>query len=143
MSTPPRVLMGFDFGTKRIGVAVGQDLTGSATPVESVAVTQGKPDWSAITRLISEWSPQALVVGLPFRLDGAEFDLTKAARRFSQQLSGRYRLPVHTLDERLSSHAAERIPAGRPGKRGSIDALAAQIILQTWLAQSPKEGHPP
>lgn len=131
-------LLGFDYGTRRIGVAVGQKLTHSATPLVTLATRDSKPDWEAITRLIKEWQPGALVVGVPLG-GGGERPVARAARRFSLQLQQRYGLPVHTVDERLSSHAAQRAsPKGRrrAGSKSAIDHLAAQVILQTWLDET-------
>ncbi|MEO5573292.1 MAG: Holliday junction resolvase RuvX [Gammaproteobacteria bacterium] len=144
MNQALQTLMGFDYGAKRIGVAVGQELTRTATPLETVTVTNAKPDWAAITRLITSWQPGALVVGLPFNEDGSEHDVTRAARRFGQQLQGRYHLPVHTVDERLSSFAAEHMPrphgASPRHSKQTLDKVAAQVILQAWLERSPHEG---
>lgn len=136
MSEQPQIFLGFDYGTKRIGVAVGQQLTRSASPLETLAVKDG-PDWAAITRLISTWKPSALIVGLPLNLDGTEHALSAAARRFSNQLHGRYNLPVHTVDERLSSYTAQhRAVTWRSGRsKENIDEIAAQIILEAWLMQ--------
>jgi len=136
VSKHPRVLLGFDFGSKRIGVAVGQELTGTATAVETLSSPDGGPDWAGITRLIEQWQPDALVVGLPFNLDGSEHETTRLARRFGNRLAGRYNLPVFTIDERLSSVEAERI-LGEQGRfdKEEVDKLAAQIILESWLAQ--------
>jgi putative holliday junction resolvase len=131
-----KVLLGFDFGSKRIGVAVGQELTRTATALETLNSRDGGPDWDGISRLINEWQPDALVVGLPFNLDGSEHETTRLARRFGNRLTGRYNLPVFTIDERLSSVEAERIleEQGRFDKE-EVDKLAAQIILESWLAQ--------
>jgi len=126
--------MGFDYGSKRIGVAVGQTLTATARPLAIVLVKNQQIDWARITALIQEWQPDALVVGLPKHADGSDSTSTVAARRFSRQLQGRYQLPVHTIDERLSSvAAAERISPKGKGK--DLDAVAAQIILETWLSE--------
>ena len=132
----PRVLLGFDFGSKRIGVAVGQELTGTATALETITSPDGGPDWKGISRLIEEWQPDALVVGLPFNLDGSEHETTRLAQRFGNRLAGRYNLPVFTIDERLSSVEAERM-LGEQGRfdKEEVDKLAAQIILESWLAQ--------
>ncbi len=131
------VLLGFDYGKKRIGVAVGQTLTRTATPLTTITVHNGRPDWETITRLLAEWKPLALVVGHPCNMDGSEHELTKAARRFGNQLAGRYNLPVHSVDERLTSFEAEMElrSEGRRGKQ-AIDPVAARLILQTWL-----DGH--
>lgn len=136
----PRTFLGFDYGLKRIGVAAGQDLTATTTPLEAVRATDGIPDWEAISRLIETWRPDALIVGIPYHMDGAEHDMTRAARRFGNRLRERYRLPVFLVDERLSSVAAEEMlgaPKKRRAKTGkqTVDTLAAQIILQTWFAE--------
>ena len=133
-------LLGFDFGSKRIGVAIGQTLTASARPLVTLNNRDGAPDWQAIGALIEQWQPVALVVGLPLNMDGSEHEMTRAARRFGNRLAGRYNLPVHHVDERLTSiEAEERL--SEMGKRdydkGEIDRLAAQSILQTWLEQQP------
>ncbi len=130
-------LLGFDYGRRRIGVAVGQRLTRSATPLTTIRARDGKPDWPAVTRLIEEWKPGALVVGIPYHMDGAEQDMTHAARRFCRQLEGRYHLPVHPADERLSSWVVESRLSAREQAGTDIDPLAAQIILQDWLQQEP------
>lgn len=132
----PRVLLGFDFGSKRIGVAVGQELTGTASALETLNCPDGGPDWNGISRLIEAWQPDALVLGLPFNLDGSEHETTRLARRFGNRLTGRYNLPVFTIDERLSSVEAERL-LGEQGHfdKEEVDKLAAQIILESWLAQ--------
>jgi putative Holliday junction resolvase len=133
-------LLGFDFGLQRIGVAVGQQLTGTATALATVRSRNGKPDWDMISGLIRTWRPDALVVGLPLHADGSESGFTRNVKCFISQLEDRFKLPVHPMDERLSSHAA----AQREGEgkhtlesRG-IDAIAAKEILQSWL-QSKNE----
>ncbi|MCW8919020.1 MAG: Holliday junction resolvase RuvX [Gammaproteobacteria bacterium] len=141
MSGRPRTLLGFDFGTRRIGVAVGQELTRTATALVTLTSRDGGPDWAAIGRLIEEWQPAALVVGLPLNLDGSESESSRLARRFGNRLAGRYNLPVFTVDERLSSSEAEALLAER-GRfdKADIDKLAAQLILQGWLeANNGKE----
>lgn len=134
MSAQPRTLLGFDFGTKRIGVAVGQELTHTARALTTLNSRDGGPDWARIARLIAEWQPDALVVGLPLNLDGSESESSRLARRFGNRLTGRYNLPVFTADERLSSNEAEVI-LGEQGSfnKADIDKLAAQLILQSWL----------
>lgn len=127
------VVIGFDFGLKRIGVAVGQTITQTASPVDIVNSRDGRPDWDHITQLFETWQPDAIVVGLPMRLDGSEQALTQPARKFGQRLSGRYQRPVHYIEEQLSSIEAEN----RDIKRQHIDDHAAQIILQNWLQALP------
>ena len=133
MTAEPITLLAFDYGEKRIGIAVGQTLTGTATPLDTIRVTRAKPDWAAIGRVLARWQPHALVVGLPLNMDGTEQDLTRAARRFARQLEGRFSLEVHLVDERLSTREArERL--AREGRYEEEDhAVAAQVILEGWL----------
>jgi len=131
-----RTLLAFDFGTFRIGVAVGQTVTGTATPLATVRVRDATPDWPAIARMIEEWRPDALVVGLPLRMDGDEQPMSRAARRFARQLEGRYRLPVHMADERLSTkEARSRMVAARQKLERADDPMAARVILEGWLME--------
>jgi putative Holliday junction resolvase len=132
-------LLGFDFGLQRIGVAVGQEITGTATALTTVRSRNGKPDWDMITDLIRAWRPDALVVGLPLHADGGESEFTRRVKRFIRQLEDRYKLPVHPMDERLSSYAAaKRVDEGkRELKSRDLDAVAAKEILESWL-QSEK-----
>jgi len=134
-----QTLLSFDYGRRRIGVAVGQRLTRSATPLTTVRARDGKPDWPAVSRLIEEWKPGALVVGIPYHMDGAEQEMTHAARRFCRQLEGRYRLPVHQAEERLSSWVVESRLSAREQASTDIDAMSAQVILQDWLQQEPND----
>ncbi|MDX1653779.1 MAG: Holliday junction resolvase RuvX [Candidatus Competibacteraceae bacterium] len=134
-----RTLLGFDHGRLRIGVAVGQELTGTARPLVTLAARQQRPDWEGIGRLIEEWHPQLLVVGLPRHADGSDSDSTRAARRFANQLQGRFRLPVECIDERLSSREAEarlREEHHRSPRPGELDRLAAALILESWFNRS-------
>ncbi len=127
------ILLGFDYGRKRIGVAVGQQLTQSATPLMTLQARNGEPDWTVVTSLIKEWNPEALVVGIPYHMDGMKQDMSKWALRFCRQLEGRYHLPVYKAEERLTSYQAESCMDMKSRKRGDTDPLAAQIILQDWL----------
>jgi len=138
-STAHQTLLGFDYGCKRIGVAVGQQLTRSATALTTVRARDGKPDWPAISHLIEEWQPDALVVGIPYHMDGTEQDMTRAVRRFCRQLEGRYRLPVYQADERLTSYIVESSQPGNGDTHQDIDPLAAQLILQDWLQQKESQ----
>lgn len=122
-------MLAFDYGERRIGVAVGQTISASASPVGVVAARAGKPDWQQLDRLIADWRPDALLVGLPRHLDGTEHELAARVGKFANRLRNRYRLPLHFADERLTSHeASQRAPAGEP-----VDAYAAQVILESWL----------
>jgi putative Holliday junction resolvase len=129
--------LGFDYGEKVIGVAVGSLHTRSAQPLTTVRVLGREPDWAVIGREIEAWKPAALVVGLPSNMDDTPNPLTRAARRFGNQLRTRYNLPVHMVDERLTTLYAKRdlYDAGIPGRRHKrhLDRLAAQHILQSFL----------
>lgn len=137
-------LLGFDFGTRRIGVAVGNRLLGSARPLVTLDSTRG-PVWEAIAQLIREWHPEALVVGIPLTLEGETQPATVAARRFARQLQARFTLPVHDADERMSSmeaHSLLRDKRARGERRqrlrdGDIDSAAAKLILEHWLSENP------
>ena len=136
----PRSVLGFDFGKKRIGIAIGQCLTHTATPLTTLTSRDNKPDWEGIQALINEWRPDALVVGIPCHMDGTEHEMTQAAQRFVRQLEGRHRLPVYTMDERLTSAEAEASLREAPKKKrrrdkAAIDTIAAQVILQSWLEE--------
>lgn len=123
-------LLGFDFGERRIGVATGQTVTRTASALTTLHWGPEAPlPWDRIAALVAEWQPAGLVVGLPLHLDGTESEMAARARRFARQLEGRFGLPVHLVDERLSSWQAEAM-----GRRGEVvDAEAARIILQDWL----------
>jgi putative Holliday junction resolvase len=101
--------MGFDYGSKRIGVAVGQTLTSTASPLAIITVKNQQVDWAQLNALIQEWQPQTLVVGLPKHADGTDNAISEAVYRFCRQLQKRYQLPVQTIDERLSSVAAAEL----------------------------------
>lgn len=130
-----RTLLGFDFGLQRIGIAVGQEITRTATALRTVAAIDGKPDWETITGLVEAWQPAALVVGLPRHADDSAAEITRAVQRFMRQLEGRYHLPVYSMDERLSSRAAGDLGGHQKQELADkgIDAVAARIILQDWL----------
>jgi putative Holliday junction resolvase len=134
-----RTLLGFDYGSKRIGVAVGQELTRSAHGLRTLHNNHSGPDWPAITEIIKEWQPELLVIGMPHNMDDSPHPLADSVVNFGKQLEQRYNLPVVWIDERLSSVEAEAQLAqsgkSRTGKRdkANIDKLAAAIILQTWL----------
>ena len=123
----PLSFLAFDFGIKRIGVATGNTLTRSATPLRTVAA-EGDARFAAIAALLTEWQPDALVVGVPFHPDGAPHDNTERARRFARQLHGRFRLPVHEVDERYSTTEAAS------GGARDLDAASAAIILNQFLS---------
>lgn len=138
-TTKPRTLLGFDFGTRRIGIAIGQEITGTARPLTTLHSRDGSVDWIAVSTLLEQWHPDALVVGLPLHMDGTEHERTRLARRFGNRLHGRYNLPVFMVDERLTSVEAEALLAasGVPAESGETDRVAAQLILQAWLDGKP------
>ncbi len=134
---PDGVYIGFDFGYKRIGVAVGQRLTCSATPLATINAQQGIPDWAIVAKVLSEWTPQALIVGFPTCIDGRELYTTAAAKRFAKELRKRFTLPVHLVDERLSTVEARGQLFAQGGyrkiKQTAVDSVAACVILEQWL----------
>lgn len=131
------VYLGFDFGYKRIGMAVGQRLTGSASPLPTIAATLGVPNWDLIQTLLKQWQPVALVVGLPTCIDDKEQYTTAASKGFARQLRRRFELPVHMVDERLTTKEARAHLFAEGGyrniKKSEIDSIAACIILEQWL----------
>ena len=129
-ASPPSSLLAFDFGSKRIGVAKGHVLLGQAEPLRAITAS-GDARFAAIEKLIREWQPDALVVGVPRHPDGAEHEMTVAARRFGRQLSGRFHLPVHAVDERYTSVEAESLGAR------DVDSTAAALILEQFFREHP------
>lgn len=129
--------LGFDFGMRRIGVAVGQKVTASARPLVTLEAKSGIPVWDKIQRLVDEWRPLALIVGLPLNIDDSEQYITTAARAFAHQLKERFHLSVHLVDERLTTVEARSELFNQGGYRkiqkSAIDSFAAQIILEQWL----------
>ena len=130
-------VLAFDFGTRRIGVAIGNTIVRAARPLATVDSVTTDARFAAIAALIDEWRPDQLIVGVPVHADGAEHAMTARARRFARQLAGRFRLPVIEVDERHTTQAAEASleHAGRGGRSGRErrDEVAAQIILQAWF----------
>ncbi|MCC6202007.1 MAG: Holliday junction resolvase RuvX [Gammaproteobacteria bacterium] len=122
-------LLAFDFGERRIGVAVGQTISASARPLGVVTARAGKPDWTKLDRLIAEWAPDLLLVGLPRHLDGTEHELAARVTKFANRMRQRYRLPLQFVDERLTSYEATQ--RALPGE--ALDPYAAQVILESWL----------
>ena len=135
--------MGFDFGAVRIGVAVGETVTGLAHPLTMIASEPVAQRFEQIGALLAEWQPHQIVVGLPTYLDGAAHEMTQRCRRFGNQLHGRFNLPVAWVDERLSSLEAEQRlqQAGQSARQAktNVDAVAAQILLQQWLDQQKQQ----
>ena len=133
----PRLLLGFDYGMKQIGVAVGQAVTGQARELCILKAQNGVPDWNQVEKLIREWQPDAIVVGLPLNMDGTPSEMSARAEKFARRLNGRFNLPVHTHDERLTTFEAkgQRLAEGqRDGYRQRpVDAIAAALLLEGWL----------
>lgn len=134
-----RSVLSFDFGTKSIGVAIGQELTGTATLLAAIKANDGIPDWSKIEKLVQDWQPQLILVGLPLNMDGTEQPFTARARKFAKRLEERFSLPVILQDERLTTtDARSRIFAEggyRKLTKDRIDSLSAQIIFESWYEQ--------
>ena len=129
---------GFDFGKKKIGLAVGQLTTRTTSPLQTVRSINQKPDWKIFKKLISEWQPVGLVVGISRQSDGSDNPVTPRILKFCRQLEGRYQLPVHQMDELLSTFAAKQMLFDEVNVSAAKlwevqDQLAAQLILQSWL----------
>jgi len=134
----PNVLLGFDFGTKKIGIAVGQTITMTSRPLETIKANNGVPDWERLDKIIQAWQPDALVVGIPLNMDGTEQPLTLKAKNFLNSLKERYAKDVFEIDERLSTKDARDRIFQEGGYKalqdGQVDSVAAQLILQNWLS---------
>lgn len=129
------VVLAFDFGLRRIGVAVGQTVTQSATPLPILRAEKGKPRWEEISELISRWHPTALLVGLPYKMDGREQAISFAARQFAGLLKEKFNLPIYLVDERLTTREAKRrlVESGIKLKDYPVDSFAAKLILEAWM----------
>ena len=142
-----RTVLSFDYGLRRIGVAVGNTLTGTAEALATIDAHDGEPDWRAIGRCVADWRPAAIVVGVPYNMAGPNAGITTAALRFADRLGEQYGIEVHRVDERLSSREAEddlreRRRSGsktRRVRRGDVDREAARILLLQWLRAQPGE----
>ncbi len=130
-------VLGFDFGMKHIGVAVGQTITRSANPLSTLKAKDGIPNWDDIFKLITTWNAKALVVGIPLNMDGTEQLITAAAKKFGNRLQARFNLPVHHIDERLTTVEAKQQLFNSSGykalDKSSIDSYSAKLILESWL----------
>ncbi len=145
MAVTAQRVLGFDYGTRQIGVAVGQTLTGNARPLKELRARDGIPDWQQIQALLKEWEPDALVVGLPLNMDGTASEMSARAEKFGRRLHGRFQIPVHYVDERLSTFEAKQTmrDSGRSTaisyRDNPVDSLAAALLLETWLADQHEE----
>lgn len=143
MASNDKTYLCFDFGTARIGVAYGHASTGICTPLTTLLSRNRAPDWEAISTLMQTWQPSAVVVGVPVHMDGSPTTVTPRAERFARQIHGRYRVPVHSADERMSSRQAEaelkhlrQSGSRRRIQKTDIDSAAAVIILERWLQEN-------
>ncbi|AVJ56865.1 Holliday junction resolvase RuvX [Idiomarina sp. OT37-5b] len=131
-------LLGFDFGTKSIGVAVGQTITATASPLAALKARDGVPDWNQLEQLLKEWQPEQVVVGLPLNMDGSEQPLTQRARKFGNRIHGRFGVKVVFQDERLTSTAAREQLFSDGGYRnlskGKVDSQAALLIVEDYMS---------
>ncbi|MEZ2583319.1 Holliday junction resolvase RuvX [Kluyvera intermedia] len=132
-------LLAFDFGTRSIGVAIGQRITGTARPLTAIKAQDGTPDWNIIARLLKEWQPETVVVGLPLNMDGSEQPLTARARNFANKIHGRFGVAITLHDERLSTVEARAGLFEQGGFRalnkGSVDSASAVVILESFFEQ--------
>ncbi len=126
--------LGMDFGMKRIGVAVGQTVTGTASPLCILKARDGVPQWSALDQIIKTWAPNQIVLGIPVHMDGTESSMTVCARSFKRKVAHRYGIPVSEMEERLSSEAAAwHVHASGADSDLDLDAHAAALMLQSFL----------
>lgn len=132
-----RSVLGFDFGTKYIGVAIGQEITGSASPLGSVKANDGIPNWDNIEHYLKEWQPDVVVVGLPLNMDGTEQPMTKSAKKFGNRIHGRFGVQVEFQDERLTTTDAKAQLFQQGGyknlKKDNIDAHSAMLIIESYF----------
>ena len=138
--------LGFDFGNKKIGAAVGQTITATASPLQTIRSINQNPNWEIISKLIQEWRPAGLVVGISKQADGSDNPITPRMLKFCRQLEGRYQLPVYQQDETLSTFEAKQLLFDEVNVSASKlwevqDQLAAQLILQTWLNDYTEKDH--
>ncbi|MFM7785803.1 MAG: Holliday junction resolvase RuvX [Gammaproteobacteria bacterium] len=127
------IVMAFDYGLKRIGVAVGNGFTRTATALEALPARDGVPDWQRVAELLSRWQPRQLVVGLPLNMDDSPSEMSARAERFARRLEGRFGIPCAMMDERLSTFEARGLIA-EAGSRASRDSVAACLVLESWFA---------
>ncbi len=134
--TGQRTVLAFDFGTKSIGVAVGQEITGTASPLAALKATDGIPDWEKVGQLFKDWTPDLAVVGLPLNMDGTEQEVTRRARKFANRLNGRFQVAIDTWDERLSTVDAKAMLFELGGykklTKEKIDSVSACVIFTSW-----------
>lgn len=129
----------FDYGIKSIGVAVGQKITGTASPLSALKANDGIPNWQTIADVFAEWQPDNLLVGLPLNMDGSEQEITQRARKFANRLHGRFGLTVHTHDERLSTVDAKarlfELGGFKKLTKEKVDSVSACLIFESWVTE--------
>jgi putative Holliday junction resolvase len=148
---PPRVVLAFDFGHRRIGVACGDTVSRTAAPLVAVPAGPGGPRWAVIDSLMRDWQPALVVVGLPYNVDGSDSAMTLEARGFATEVARRYPLQVALVDERYSSREAEaRLKSARESglrrrrvAKADVDAAAACVILERWFIEGPRRNVAP
>lgn len=132
-----QTVLGFDYGTKSIGVAIGQSITSSASPLLSIKAVDGIPNWDDIDKLLKEWQPQLVVVGLPLNMDGTEQEMSQRARKFANRISGRFGVKVTTQDERLTTADAKarlfELGGFKALTKGQVDAVSAVLIIESYF----------
>ena len=133
----PQTLLGFDFGTKSIGVATGQMITATAQPINAIKANDGIPNWDTVEKVIKEWQPDLVVVGLPLNMDGTEQMITQRAKKFANRLNGRFGVNIALQDERLTTASAKEFIFERGGfkalDKGKVDSVSAALILESWM----------
>ncbi|MFT7054047.1 MAG: putative Holliday junction resolvase [Psychromonas sp.] len=133
----PETLLSFDFGTKSIGVATGQMITATAQPLAAIKANDGIPNWNIVEKVISDWMPDLIVVGLPLNMDGSEQPITLRAKKFANRLNGRFGVKVALQDERLTTASAKEFIFTHGGykalEKGKIDSVSAALILESWM----------
>lgn len=133
----PSALLGFDFGTKSIGVATGQMITQTAQPIAAIKATDGIPNWDSVEKVINDWKPDLVVVGLPLNMDGTEQPITQRAKKFANRLNGRFGVKIALQDERLTTASAKEFIFENGGykalDKGKIDSVSAALILESWM----------
>ncbi|WP_293746169.1 Holliday junction resolvase RuvX [uncultured Paraglaciecola sp.] len=138
MSKPgERTILAFDFGTKSIGVAVGQEITGTASPLDALKAVDGIPNWDVVAKLFAEWSPQLAVVGLPLNMDGTSQQVTFSAKKFANRLNAKYKVVVETCDERLTTVDAKarlfELGGFKKLDKQKVDSVSACLIFESWI----------
>ena len=133
----PSTLLGFDFGTKSIGVATGQMITATAQPLAAVKANDGIPNWNIVEKVITDWKPDLVIVGLPLNMDGTEQPITQRAKKFANRLNGRFGVKTVLQDERLTTASAKEFIFSHGGykalNKGKIDSVSAALILESWM----------